>query len=119
MFTELDVDVLPSRGAPGVADINRREQGGNRNNPYPDGLPDEVQQQLADRYSELFQAFLRHKKDVTRVTFWGLDDGQTWLNNFPVRGRRNHPLLFDRDLKPKPAFSAVLKASEQSTGRGR
>ncbi|MCF7674337.1 MAG: endo-1,4-beta-xylanase [Akkermansiaceae bacterium] len=111
MVTELDVDVLPSRGNPGNADINRREQGGDRSNPYTSGLPDDMQEKLAKRYADLFAIYLRHRNSVTRVTFWGLDDGHSWLNGFPVRGRTNYPLLFDRNLKPKPAFTAVMKKS--------
>ena len=109
MITELDVDVLPSRGNFGNADISRREQGGNALNPYTGGLPDEIQQELAKRYADIFDIYLRHRKAITRVTFWGLDDGHTWLNGFPIRGRTNYPLLFDRALKPKPAFEAVIK----------
>ena len=111
MITELDVSVLPSRGNPGVADVSRREAAAPELNPYVDGLPAEVQQQLADRYASLFEVFLRNRKHLTRVTFWGLDDGSSWLNNFPIRRRTNHPLLFDRKLAPKPAFNAVLKVA--------
>jgi endo-1,4-beta-xylanase len=71
-----------------------------------------MQEKLAKRYADIFKIYLRHDKAITRVTFWGLDDGQTWLNGFPVRGRTNHPLLFDRELKPKPAFFAVRKAGQ-------
>jgi endo-1,4-beta-xylanase len=117
MVTELDVDVLPSRGPAGNADISRREQGGNGLNPYPNGLPPEIQEKLAKRYGELFEVYLRHRKSLTRVTFWGVDDGRTWLNGFPIRGRTNHPLLFDRDLKPKPAFDAVLRLGNESRPR--
>jgi len=106
MITELDVDVLPrSRG--GGADLNATERQGR--DPYQAGLPDDVQQKLAQRYGELFGLFTRHPQ-VTRVTFWGATDGDSWLNNFPVRGRTNHPLLFARQLRPKPAFKAVLDA---------
>lgn len=114
MITELDVDVLPSKGELGVADVSRREQADPRLDPYKDGLPDEVRQQLADRYAALFKVFLRHKKDITRVTFWGLEDGHSWLNDFPIRGRTNHPLLIDRDLRPKSAFFAVLTVPEKT-----
>jgi endo-1,4-beta-xylanase len=47
---------------------------------------------------------------VTRVTFWGTHDGTSWLNVWPVARRTNHPLLWDRDLKPKPALGGVLDA---------
>jgi endo-1,4-beta-xylanase len=112
MVTELDVDVLPSRGAVGVADIARREDYEASLNPHQDGLPEEMQQRLARRYAELFALFIKHRQHITRVTLWGLHDGQTWLNHFPIRGRTNHPLLIDRELQPKPAFFSVLKAGQ-------
>jgi len=45
---------------------------------------------------------------VSRVTFWGVSDRSSWLNHYPVRGRTNYPLLFDRNGQPKPAFKAVV-----------
>ncbi|MCU0779930.1 MAG: endo-1,4-beta-xylanase [Akkermansiaceae bacterium] len=113
MVTELDVDVLPDRG-PGGADISRREQAGPKLNPYTDGLPAEVQERLAKRYADIFRIYLRHSDSITRVTFWGLDDGSSWLNGFPIRGRTNHPLLIDRKLEPKPAFFTVLKLPKEA-----
>jgi endo-1,4-beta-xylanase len=95
MYTELDINLLPNtpRGAdPSVA------------NPYANGLPDEIQQQLARRYADVFALFLKHRDAVTRVTFWGLSDADSWLN----RGRMNYPLLWDRQRQPKPAFNAVV-----------
>jgi endo-1,4-beta-xylanase len=115
MITELDVDVLPIRGNAGIADISRREQGDASMNPYTKNLPDEVQKKLAQRYADLFQVYLRHRKSITRVTFWGLDDGTSWLNGFPIRGRTNHPLLIDREMKPKPAFFKVLALGKESS----
>lgn len=109
MITELDVDVLPSRGNAGIADISRRETGDRSLDPYTRGLPDEIQTRLTQRYASLFALYVRHRSAITRVTIWGLDDAQTWLNDFPISGRTNHPLLFDRELKPKPAFFAVLR----------
>jgi endo-1,4-beta-xylanase len=43
------------------------------------------------------------------VTFWNLSDKSTWLDNFPVRGRKDFPLLFDEKYQPKKAFFAVTK----------
>ena len=113
MVTELDVDVLPSRNNSGNADISRREEGNDTSNPYIDGLPAAMEEKLAQRYADLFEIYLRHRKSVTRVTLWGLDDGTSWLNGFPIRGRTNHPLLIDRDLKPKPAFFSVMKKGKE------
>ena len=117
MITELDVDVLPGRGPQGNADVNRREQGDSTTNPYTTGLPADMQEKLARRYADIFDVYLKHRKSITRVTFWGLDDGQTWLNGFPIRGRTNHPLLFDRELKPKPAFEALIKKGQEKRPR--
>ncbi len=93
-LTELDVNVLPEK-----------------QNPYTNGLPDSVQRQLASRYAELFAVFLKHQREINRVTFWGVTDAGSWLNSWPVRGRANYPLLFDRQGKPKPAFDAVIQVA--------
>ncbi|HMU46698.1 MAG TPA: endo-1,4-beta-xylanase [Chitinophagaceae bacterium] len=106
MFTELDIEVL-SRNFSG-ADVNQRMDNNPILNPYVNGLPDSVQQQLAADYENLFKLFLKYKDKISRVTFWGVNDGQSWLNGWPVRGRTNYPLLFDREYKPKPAFYSVV-----------
>ena len=97
MYTELDINLLPQGGRsadPAVA------------NPYANGLPDEKQQQLAKRYADIFALIVKHRDRVSRVTFWGLSDADSWLN----RGRMNYPLLWDRQRQPKPAFRAVVDA---------
>ena len=106
MITELDVDVLPRRAR--GADVSARERGGA--DPYRDGLPPEVAEAQSRLYGRLFRVVLKHPGVVTRVTFWGTHDGASWLNFWPVAGRTNHPLLWDRALKPKPALDAVLDA---------
>lgn len=104
MITELDVDPLP-RDTSG-ADMAVTEKGVN---PYPNGLPPEMQEKLAHRYGEIVAAIVRHPA-VTMIGFWGTHDGRSWLNDFPVKGRTNYPLLFDRQYHPKPAFYAVIDA---------
>jgi endo-1,4-beta-xylanase len=108
-ISELDVDVLPRAGRGNSADVSATSAGGA--NPYVNGLPDDIQQALAKRYADLFAIFVKHAAVMSRVTFWGVTDGDSWKNNFPVRGRTNYPLLFDRDGKPKPAFHAVMQTA--------
>ena len=108
MITELDVDVLP-RTVSG-ANLETVEHGPN---PYPDALPEDIQLQLAKRYGEIFDAILK-PPGVTMITFWGTHDGRSWLNNFPVKNRTNHALLFNRALEPKPAFYAVIEALQRA-----
>ncbi len=112
MITELDVELLP-RNFTG-ADVSQRMKMRDDPafNPYVTGLPDSIQQQLASDYEALFNLFLKHKDKITRVTFWGVNDGQSWLNGWPVPGRTNYPLLFDREFKPKPAFYKVIETKE-------
>lgn len=108
-ITELDVDVLPRTTKPGAdyaVDVRVTPQ----LNPYVDRLPDAQQLALAKRYAELFQVYLKHRDAVERVTFWGVADGDSWLNNWPMKGRTNYPLLFDRFGKPKPALSGVINS---------
>src|SRR3989475_11347639 len=74
---------------------------------------------LAQRYADLFAVYLRHADDISRATFWGVADGDSWLNNWPVRGRTSYPLLFDRQHRPKPAFEAVIGDARRSLLIGR
>src|SRR5205814_6050670 len=101
-----------------TADVSATVAGGSGSNPYTAGLPDDVQRTLAERYAELFKVFLKHRDAISRITFWGVTDGDSWLNNFPVRGRTNYPLLFDRQHRPKPAFEAVMGVAAQAPARG-
>ena len=107
-ITELDIDVLPRATQNNTADVALRAQAQAGQNPYAAGLPDSVQQALARRYGDMFAVYMKYRDIVDRVTFWGATDGDSWLNGWPVRGRTNHPLLFDREGKAKPAFAAVI-----------
>jgi len=110
-ITELDVDVLPKTTKEQMADVAISVKATPKLNPYADGLPEDVQQALAKRYAELFAVFFKHRKVITRVTFWGVTNGDSWLNNWPVRGRTSYPLLFDRMGQPTPAYEAVIGAA--------
>lgn len=109
MITELDVDVLPRPSGAEGADLDRNFAEDEKFNPYRDGLPEEVQEKLAKRYADLFALFYKHRDKISRVTFWGVHDGATWLNNWPVRGRTNYPLLFDRDFQIKEEVINEIK----------
>ena len=112
MVTELDVGVLPfiPLDAAVVSLSSFDAETRNKYNPYPDGLPDAVEKNLADRYAELFSYFKKNRDLFGRITFWAVHDGQSWRNYWPVTGRRDYPMLFDRRCRPKPAFDAVVQA---------
>ncbi len=108
-FTELDITVLPNPWDLKGADVNQNFEGSAKMNPYPEKLPDSIQKQLAERYASIFKLFLKHKDKISRVTFWGVYDGQSWLNDWPIKGRTNYPLPFDADLRHKQAYDSILK----------
>nr|ACN87363.1 glycosyl hydrolase family 10 xylanase precursor [Flavobacterium sp. LW53] len=111
-FTELDITVLPNPWDLKGADVNQNFEGSAKMNPYPKTLPDSIQDKLAQRYAAIFKLFLKHKDKISRVTFWGVHDGQSWLNDWPIKGRTNYPLLFDPKLEPKKAYNSVLQLKE-------
>ncbi len=112
-ITELDVSVLPSPWELQGADINQRFENNEKMNPYPKTLPDSIQIKLAQRYADIFKLFLKHKDKISRVTFWGVNDGQSWLNDWPIKGRTNYPLLFDTNLQPKKSYYSTIKTAEK------
>lgn len=116
VISELDIDVVP-RSRWWAEDGRYREELASHD-PYADGCPPEILQRQAEQYARLFELLIRYEDVVERVTFWNLHDGQSWLNYFPW-DRVNHPLLFDRELQPKPAFQAVVDVLNASHGQTR
>jgi len=111
LVTELDVDVLP-RDTTG-ADLDDTMEPDPAIDPYVACMPASVDEAIAARWSELFAVYMHHAESISSITFWGLDDSQSWLNNFPVRGRTNYPLLFNRLLQPKSAYAHVVGEAER------
>ncbi len=111
-FTELDISVLPNPWDVVGADVNQKSEASEKMNPYPKGLPEAIQIQLAARYEAIFKLFIKHQDKIDRVTFWGVNDGQSWLNDWPINGRTNYPLLFDREFKPKKGYNSVMNIKE-------
>ncbi|GBF20455.1 MULTISPECIES: endo-1,4-beta-xylanase [Arenibacter] len=108
MITELDITVLPNPNDLEGAEVNQHFENSAFMNPYPAKLPDSISIKLAKRYQDIFKLFKKHSEKISRVTFWGVNDNQSWLNNWPVKGRKNYPLLFDRDYQPKVAYDSVI-----------
>ena len=113
MITELDMDVLPSATRSQAAEVSLNVALRAELNPYTNGLPAAVAQAEAERYAGLFKVFVANRDSVTRVTFWGVTDGDSWRNDWPVKGRTAYPLLFDRNCKPKPDFDLIIATGGQ------
>ena len=112
MFTELDISVLPSPWEQVGAEVSQnfsRFEGDSKMNPYPEKLPKSIQIKLAKRYKDIFQLFIKHSDKISRVTFWGVMDKHSWLNDWPIKGRTNYPLLFNRKYQAKEAHQALIE----------
>jgi endo-1,4-beta-xylanase len=95
--TELDVSVYPQ-------EKGRRD----RRPDESDMFTAEMEEKQMRQYQTIFEVLRRHKDVITGVTFWNVSDRHSWLDNFPVRGRKNYPLLFDQNLQPKKAYRRVV-----------
>lgn len=73
-----------------------------------DTLTAERGQQQLEQYKKVFRILRDYKNVITGVTFWGVSDKRTWLDDYPVRGRKNYPLLFDQNLQPKKVYYEVI-----------
>lgn len=108
MITELDLSALPNRRRNIGADIATNFEYQKELNPYVEGLPDSVSIAWNSRMNGFFNLFLKHSDKISRVTAWGVSDGDSWKNNWPVRGRTDYPLLFDRNYQPKPFLVKIM-----------
>lgn len=108
MVTELDVSVLPMPDMNVGAEVSANFKYKKELNPYTNGVPDSINVQFENRYLDFFKLFLKYEKHMSRVTLWGVHDGQSWKNNWPVAGRTDYPLLFDRKYQPKQVVSKII-----------
>lgn len=102
-ITELDISIYPK-------EHNARER---KASDYDTLFTAEREKQQLEKYEMIFRLFRKYKDAITNVTFWNISDRHSWLDNFPVLGRKDYPLLFDRTLKPKKAYSSVVKFGDR------
>lgn len=112
-ITEMDISVLPNAHSHAGADVGDEIVYARKYNPYSESIPDEILEQQAGRYRDIFELFLKYNTGIERVSFWGTTDGMSWKNDYPIKGRTDYPLLFDRDFNPKPAYHSLIKLSDE------
>lgn len=107
MITEWDMSSLPTvTQSANVSDtVAARES----LNPYVDGLPADAAKAWNDRMAQVMDMFVKHSDKISRVTVWGMSDGDSWRNDWPVVGRTDYPLLFDRNHEMKPFLGKYLE----------
>jgi len=111
-FTELDLNMLPNPQNFGGAEISQHANYMKKMDPYKKGLTKAAQKQFNERYLAFFKIYKKYAKDIERVTIWGVDDGTSWLNDWPIPGRTNYGLLIDRNYQVKPVVKDIIKLFE-------
>lgn len=110
MVTEWDMSALPTvKQSANISDTVAYQK---MLNPYPETLPDSVSKAWNNRMKQFFGLFEKHADVISRVTAWGVSDGDSWKNDFPVKGRHDYPLLFDRNYQPKPFVKEIMAESQ-------
>lgn len=107
MITEWDMSALPTVNM--GANVSDTVAFKAAMNPYPDGLPEDVSAEWNSRMKSFMDLFIKHSDVITRVTAWGVSDNDSWKNDWPMKGRMEYPLLFDRNLQPKPFLNEYTK----------
>ena len=97
-ITELDISVYPKEH---MARTRKPEDADT-------AFTNEKENEQTAEYKMCFEVFRKYKKFISGVTFWNISDKSSWLDNFPVRGRKDYPLLFDKNLQPKKAYWEVV-----------
>ena len=113
MITELDLTLLPFPDQNVGAEVSASFDYQQKMDPYKNGLPDSVNVQFEKRYLDFFKLFLKHQDVISRVTQWGVNDAQSWRNYWPIDGRTDYPLLFDRDNQPKPVVAKIIELTKE------
>lgn len=108
MVTEMEISVLPHARQHVGAELTDTSAYNKKLDPYQEGLPADKLKELGDRYVDFFKLYLKHQDKITRVTLWGVGDGDSWKNGWPIEGRTDYPLLFDRNYEPKPFFTDLM-----------
>ncbi len=108
LITELDINVLPNPEGFGGAAVEQNFEFQQKYNPYPNGLPKDKQKELDKRWTDLFKIYYKHRAQIGRITVWGVCDENSWLNGWPIAGRTNYPLLFDRNYEAKPIVNEII-----------
>lgn len=111
MITELDMSALPTiHFGANIADTVAFKES---LNPYPNGIPDSISVAWNDRMAKFMDLYKRHSDDISRVTAWGVSDGDSWKNDWPMEGRTDYPLLLDRNYELKPFLKKYDSSDEK------
>lgn len=112
-FTELDLSVLPNPFGFSGANVSDNFKYSEKMDPYKKGLPNSVQKKADEFWLDFYKMLIRQRDNVLRVGYWCFNDGNSWRNDFPVRGRTDYATLFSRDNTPKPTVQKLIDLTKE------
>ena len=107
-FSELDISVLPNPYGFSGANVSDMFAYRPEMDPYKNGITKEKEAELGQFWVDFYKMLIPHRNDVLRVTFWCLNDGNSWRNDFPIKGRTDYATIFDRQSQPKPFIQEMI-----------
>lgn len=119
-FSELDLSVLPNPYGFSGANVSDRFVYRPEVDPYKDGVPAAKQAEIDQFWVDFFKMLITHKDDIIRVNFWCVNDGNSWKNDFPIKGRKDYATLVDRNNQVKPVVQRIIELVQpQSSPSGK
>lgn len=108
-FSELDLSALPNPYGFSGANISDKFAYRPEMDPFTKGLTPEKEKEIGDFWVDFYKMLITHRKDIMRVNFWCLNDGNSWRNDFPIKGRTDYATLFDRQNQPKSFIPRLIE----------
>ena len=108
-FSELDLSALPNPYGFSGANISDKFAYRPEMDPFTKGLTPEKEKEIGDFWVDFYKMLITHRKDIMRVNFWCLNDGNSWRNDFPIKGRSDYATLFDRQNQPKSFVARLIE----------
>jgi len=107
-FSELDISVLPNPYGFSGANVSDRFAYRPEMDPYKNGLTKEKEREINDFWTSFYKMLITHRDSILRVSFWCLNDANSWKNDHPIKGRTDYATLFDRKNQPKSVVKELI-----------
>jgi len=123
-FSELDLTVLPNPYGFSGANVSDLLAYRPEMDPFKNGITKEKEVEAGQYWVDFYKMLIAHRDDILRVTFWCLNDANSWRNDFPIKGRTDYATLFDRQSQPKPFIQDIInlvqpKVEAPAKGKGK
>lgn len=116
-FSELDLSVLPNPYGFSGANVSDRFAYRPEVDPYKDGVPADKQAEIDQFWVDFYKMLITHKEDIIRLNYWCVNDGNSWKNDFPIRGRHDYATLVDRNNQMKPVVQRIIELVQPQSSK--